>query len=56
MREASKVPTEILLTELNDVAGCVLECQLNLQGVDSWAPGGMDYEDLKYRTAHMWGQ
>ena len=54
VRDATLVPPGIILNELNDAAGYVLECELNLQGVDTWAPGGMDYEDLKDRNAHMW--
>jgi hypothetical protein len=52
VQDAESIPPEIILSELRDVAEDLHHCKEDLLAVDSFAPGGMDYEHLRRTTQY----
>lgn len=52
VRDAEAVPPEIVLAELREAATHVHECRELLLGVDTLAPGGIDYLVLAETTTY----
>ena len=52
VRDAEAVPPEIVLAELRAAATHVHECKELLLGVDTYAPGGIDYLVLAEMTTY----